>query len=45
MSSQTLTLEPELRTALKKLKLGQLIDTLPERRCRRSEEIQTPLGN
>jgi DNA replication protein DnaC len=31
MSSQTTTLEPELRTALKKLKLGKLIDTLPER--------------
>jgi DNA replication protein DnaC len=31
MSSQAITLEPELRTALKKLKLGKLIDTLPER--------------
>jgi len=31
MSSQTITLEPELRTALKKLKLGKLIDTLPDR--------------
>lgn len=31
MSSQTTTIEPELRTALKKLKLGKLIDTLPER--------------
>jgi DNA replication protein DnaC len=31
MSAHTTTLEPELRTALKKLKLGKLIDTLPER--------------
>ena len=31
MSSQTVTIEPELRTALKKLKLGKLIDTLPDR--------------
>jgi DNA replication protein DnaC len=31
MSSQTITLEPELRAALKKLKLGKLIDTLPDR--------------
>jgi DNA replication protein DnaC len=31
MSSQSMTLDPELRTALKKLKLGKLIDTLPER--------------
>jgi DNA replication protein DnaC len=31
MSSQTITLEPELRSALKKLKLGKLIDTLPDR--------------
>lgn len=31
MIAQTTALEPELRAALKKLKLGKLIDTLPER--------------
>jgi DNA replication protein DnaC len=31
MSSSTMTLDPELKSALKKLKLGKLIDTLPER--------------
>lgn len=31
MSAHTTTLQPELRSALKKLKLGKLIDTLPER--------------
>ena len=31
MSAQTITIEPELRTALKKLKLGKLIETLPDR--------------
>lgn len=30
-SSSTTTLDPELRAALKSLKLGQMIDTLPER--------------
>ncbi len=31
MSSHTTTIDPELRTALKQLKLGRIIDTLPER--------------
>lgn len=31
MAISTATLDPELRAALKKLKLGKLIDTLPER--------------
>jgi DNA replication protein DnaC len=31
MATSTTALDPELRAALKKLKLGQMIDTLPER--------------
>ena len=31
MTASNMTLDPELRAALKKLKLGKLIDTLPER--------------